>query len=101
MASRERQHLYGSRFWRRRAKLQLRHEPTCRMCLAEGLVRPAVCADHITRWVTVNEFYRGELQSLCAEHHNIDKQRNERGFVPRIRWRFDLDGNPIWPDDDA
>jgi hypothetical protein len=93
MASVDRQRFYGSRFWKRRAKLQLRIEPMCRMCAAIGEVRLATVADHVQRWTSPNEFYCSEIQSLCTAHHNRDKQRIELGRMPKLR--IADDGTPI------
>ena len=64
------QHFYWSSSWLRRRKLQLKHEPLCRMCLAKGLVTPARVADHIEPhngdWT---KFRLGGLQSLCFDCH--------------------------------
>jgi hypothetical protein len=71
---------YGSQRWRRRAKAQLAAEPLCRMCQADGRIEAATVADHIVPhrgdWAA---FWEGELQSLCAHHHNSDKHSQEAG----------------------
>jgi hypothetical protein len=88
-------HLYDSGFWNRRRKLQLRFEPLCRMCLANGMVMQATVADHIEPHKgDVDKFYLGGLQSLCEPCHSQGKQRFEaRGYVDDI----DRDGWPIDP----
>jgi hypothetical protein len=54
--------LHGTQYWRRRARLQLIHEPLCRMCLARGVTTCATCADHIIpHHGDPNSFIRGEL----------------------------------------
>ena len=88
------QHFYWSSSWLRRPKLQLKHEPLCRMCLAKGLVTPARVADHIEPhngdWT---KFRLGGLQSLCFDCHDRTKRRIElRGYSNEI----DDDG---WPTD--
>ena len=40
-------HLYNTRRWQRRAKLQLTEFPLCAMCLAREVVTPATVADHV------------------------------------------------------
>jgi hypothetical protein len=72
--------LYGLRRWRAKSKAQLAAEPLCRMCQAEGVVTAATVADHIEpHRGDPDQFWNGALQSLCAFHHNRDKQRAERG----------------------
>lgn len=69
---------YGSQRWRRMAKAQLATHPLCCMCEAEGRVEAATVADHVTPhrgdWML---FWEGELQSLCAHHHNSAKHSEE------------------------
>ena len=63
--------LHGTEYWRRRAKLQLKLEPLCRMCLAAGKIVPATCADHIEpHYGDANKFILGPLQSLCTACHS-------------------------------
>jgi len=70
---------YGTQRWRKRAKHQLTIEPLCRMCAAEGIIRPARHADHIVPHRGDYElFWFGALQSLCDPHHNSVKQAEER-----------------------
>jgi 5-methylcytosine-specific restriction protein A len=89
------QKLYGSAHWRRRAKAQLRAEPLCRLCAANGKVTPAQVADHIQRHEgDVNSFYLGELQSLCWDcHERVKKGIEHRGFDITIG----ADGWPVHP----
>lgn len=71
--------LYGSRRWKARRAEQLRIEPLCRRCKAEGIVCIATVADHIEpHRGDVEAFWTNPLQSLCARHHNAAKQREER-----------------------
>jgi 5-methylcytosine-specific restriction protein A len=80
--------LYNNRRWRRLRLQQLASEPHCRMCrVQDGQATIATVADHI-------EPHRGDdllfwdpanLQSLCARHHNSDKQSLEKGGRPRVR----------------
>lgn len=71
---------YWTQRWRNIAKAQLTREPLCAICLAQGNVTPASVADHVQRHEgNPDLFWRGDLQSLCAHHHNSDKQREERG----------------------
>ena len=70
---------YSTARWQRRRKAQLDAEPFCAMCLSQGVYACATVADHVTphRGDAVL-FWRGRLQSLCARHHDSDKQLQER-----------------------
>jgi hypothetical protein len=89
------QRLYGSERWRRRAKHQLRCEPFCRLCLALGETTAAQVADHVhPHRGDVNQFWCGELQSLCRPCHDGRKKFAEnRGFDGAIG----ADGMPLDP----
>ncbi len=53
-----------------RRQRQLRREPLCRECTAEGKTVVASDVDHIKPSRGNHEaFWHGELQSLCASHH--------------------------------
>jgi 5-methylcytosine-specific restriction endonuclease McrA len=87
-------HPHGTAYWKRRRVLQLKAEPLCRMCKANGIVTLASVADHVVphnnNW---NRFKLGELQSLCTECHNRSKRVIElRGYGLEV----DDDG---WPTD--
>lgn len=50
---------------------QLRREPLCRHCVAEGKVEAATDADHIVpARGDYRSFWTGELQSLCRACHS-------------------------------
>ena len=88
------QHFYGTAFWQRRRKLQLKHDPLCKFCEARGVATRATVADHVEPhkgdW---NLFALGELQSLCEQCHNQTKRMIElRGYGLDV----DDDG---WPTD--
>lgn len=72
---------YGLQRWRRRAAHQLKLEPLCAACLAQGLVTPAQVADHDPPhrgdW---NAFRLGRLQSLCFDHHKRKWADDAHGF---------------------
>jgi 5-methylcytosine-specific restriction enzyme A len=88
------QHLYDSGFWARRRRLQLIHEPLCRMCRERGLATPASVADHIEpHRGDINKFKLGALQSLCEDCHNSLKKYIElRGYGIDV-------GDDGWPTD--
>jgi hypothetical protein len=87
--------LHGTEYWRRRAKLQLKLEPSCQMCMAVGRIVPATCADHIEpHHGDPNKFILGKLQSLCAACHSGRKQSIEkRGYDKTVG----VDGWPLDP----
>lgn len=71
---------YASPEWKRARAQQLKREPWCRMCAAQGHQRKAIIADHIERHGgDRTKFFRGALQSLCRHHHDSVKQALERG----------------------
>jgi 5-methylcytosine-specific restriction enzyme A len=71
-------HLYNTRRWQRRAKLQITEYPLCSMCLARNVATPATVADHITPHHGDHQlFYFGELQSLCQRCHSSRKKQQE------------------------
>jgi 5-methylcytosine-specific restriction protein A len=82
---------YNTR-WDKARKTYLMSHPLCVMCKRDGRVTPATVVDHIVPhkgdqqlfWDTAN------WQSLCAPHHNRDKQWEERG-------RFQAVGEDGWP----
>jgi 5-methylcytosine-specific restriction endonuclease McrA len=72
---------YGSSRWKRRRLDQLSTDPFCVMCLEQsGVYTVATVADHLTpHRGDARLFWNGRLQSLCASHHNRDKQLAEIG----------------------
>jgi 5-methylcytosine-specific restriction enzyme A len=92
-------HLYNTRRWQRRAKLQLTEYPLCSMCLARNVVTPATVADHITPHHGDHQlFYFGELQSLCQHCHSSRKKQLETYGYQRD---VGADGWPIDPNHPA
>lgn len=86
---------YALARWRRRRIAQLAAEPLCRFCRQRGRVTAATVADHvIPHKGDPDLFWHGELQSLCADHHDRDKQQQERiGYSTAIG----ADGWPVDP----
>ena len=84
---------YADRKWRSKRAAQLQREPLCRYCERMGRITAATIADHIEphRGDKV-KFWRGALQSLCAECHSSAKQREESGSAPK---GCDVDGWPV------
>ena len=83
------QRFYNSALWRKTSRAQLRREPLCRMCLAEGRYTAAVLVDHI---VPIKQgggaLDLDNLQSLCNSCHERKSQeegsRFGRGAAPEI-----------------
>ena len=95
---------YNNRKWRRRRAVQLKVEPLCRICQAQGRIEPAVEVDHIKpHRGDANEFFCGEIQSLCRKCHRaktIDEQRQKRGRWAK-GWAVGVDGMPVSRDHPA
>jgi len=87
--------LIGMTFGRRHSKHQLQREPWCRLCRARGETTVATVVDHIhPHHGDVNQFWCGELQSLCRPCHDSEKKFTEnRGFDNTIG----ADGMPLDP----
>lgn len=69
---------YGSGRWKRIRLAQLRREPLCRLCLEEGVIKPARVADHIIPRREGGTEDESNIQSLCWTHHQRKRQQ-ERG----------------------
>jgi 5-methylcytosine-specific restriction protein A len=75
--------------WRRLRLMQLRKEPLCRMCKADGRITPAVMVDHIIPIEGRDDPRRldeDNLQSLCRTCHDVKhkgistlRQKNDEG----------------------
>lgn len=86
---------YKSGHWQVRRTDQLAREPLCRLCKSRGRITAATVADHIEpHRGDPQKFWYGDLQSLCTDCHNADKQREEhRGY----RGNVDASGYPVDP----
>jgi 5-methylcytosine-specific restriction protein A len=77
-------------------KLRARHlasHPLCVMCEEEGRATPATICDHVEpHRGDPEKFWSGPFQSLCAAHHNSDKQRLEKSGKKKTQ--IGVDG---WP----
>jgi hypothetical protein len=82
MARSDYQHLYKTGHWQGIRRHQLLIEPTCRMCMARGVLTPAAVVDHVERHRgDPNKFFLGAVQSLCKACHDRHKQIEEnRGY---------------------
>lgn len=87
--------LYKTTRWLALRDQQLRHEPLCAYCLKGGRVTPATVCDHVEMHDgDPAKFWAGPFQSLCAHHHNSDKQGEEsRGYSDEVG----TDGLPTDP----
>jgi 5-methylcytosine-specific restriction protein A len=82
MAEPEHKRWYKTARWQRLRLEQLRREPLCAMCLPRPT--PATVCDHEKpHRGDAQAFWSGPFQSLCASHHNSDKQRIEKGGKPK------------------
>lgn len=87
--------LYNNKRWRGMRMKQLRKQPLCERCLGHSIIKPATIAHHkqphrgnLTLFYDANN-----LASSCADCHNIDEQRIERGG--KARRSVDASG---WPE---
>ena len=86
---------YGLVSWKTRAHHQLRLEPLCVICEAEGRVTGATIADHHPPhggdW---NKFRLGKLRSLCKPCHDALQGIKHKGYRSDIGDDgFPLDSN--------
>jgi 5-methylcytosine-specific restriction enzyme A len=89
--------LYKTRDWYRLRGAQLRDNPCCKYCEMQGRVTLATVVDHIKahKGNEVLFYDSNNLQSLCKQHHDSTKQREEkRGATIGS----DKNGYPIDPD---
>jgi 5-methylcytosine-specific restriction protein A len=73
--------------WRALRAAVLREHPTCVMCEAEGVERPARMVDHI---VSINvaperRLDPSNLMPLCWPHHRAKTLRSDGGFGRAVR----------------
>ena len=66
--------------WQKARLAYLKAHPLCVVCQAEGVVKAADTVDHKVPHKGDRELFwdADNWQSLCAEHHNREKQRQER-----------------------
>lgn len=86
---------YDHRRWRRMKAQQLRSEPLCRLCKAEGKAEPATVVDHVERhFGDKQKFWLGELQSVCRNCHETRKK-----FFEARGYSREVDPLTGWPKD--
>lgn len=85
--------LYWTARWKRIRRDQLAREPYCAMC--KPILTLATVCDHVTpHRGDETLFWSGPFASLCARHHNSDKQSAEKlGFTKAV----DASGMPVDP----
>lgn len=89
-------HLYGTARWQRTRKAQLDRQPLCEYCAKRKHTKVATVCNHTNghpAGETEQQFWEGPFNSLCADCHNSDQARIEKGAV-QIRG-CDADGWPI------
>lgn len=70
-SEKERKSFYNSRPWKELRLRQLRLEPLCRRCLAEGKVVEATTVHHVEERLDRPDLKMAlaNLESLCGPHH--------------------------------
>lgn len=86
--------LYRTVRWQRLRERQLSAEPLCRYCLVSEDITVADVVDHIKEHKGDERLFfdADNLQSLCKQHHDSTKQREERG---QTVIHFGPDGWPV------
>lgn len=79
----DRHKLYRTKLWYRLRHRQLQAEPCCKYCDELGHVVAATVVDHIKphKGDEILFFNPKNLQSLCKQHHDSTKQREEKSGV--------------------
>ncbi|MDP4024447.1 HNH endonuclease [Methylobacterium sp. NEAU 140] len=86
--------LYHLARWRRIRAGQLKRQPLCERCLGNGVITPATVCHHVVPHRGDEAlFWAGPFASSCADCHDIDEGRIERGG--QARQTLDADGWPI------
>jgi 5-methylcytosine-specific restriction protein A len=86
---------YKTGRWQALRRAQLVKQPLCCFCEARGRIVAATVCDHVEPHRGDSTLFWNEdnLQSLCADCHNSDKARIERGGM--ARQRIGYDGWPV------
>lgn len=85
---------YSSRRWHGLRRMQLAKQPCCERCDERGITTAATVVHHKQRHEGNRELFfdPNNLASSCAECHDVDEQRIERGG--KARTTVGVDG---WP----
>jgi 5-methylcytosine-specific restriction protein A len=85
---------YSTARWLAARLAQLRKQPLCERCLKRGVIRAATVVHHTTTHKGDAELFwdASKYASSCADCHDVDEQRIERGG----RARQDV-GDDGWP----
>lgn len=85
--------LYDTARWKRLREAVRAEQPLCVMCLRDDVVTEADVVDHIKphHGDHLLFFDMSNLQPLCKQHHDRDKQQMERGTYIE----FGPDGWPV------
>lgn len=74
----ERQKIYQSTRWKNLRKAKLLQQPLCELCLAKGIVTPAIDVHHIDSFMNYTgtdrlkyAFNFANLMSICKECHSL------------------------------
>lgn len=88
--------LYKTQQWLKLRRYQLSIQPCCAYCDAQGAVVAATVVDHIKPHKGDEDLFFDplNLQSLCKQHHDGTKQREDRN---QTVIGGDRHGNPIDP----
>jgi 5-methylcytosine-specific restriction protein A len=85
---------YKTARWQALRTIQLTKQPLCERCLARAVITPATVAHHkVKHDGDAVLFFEGELASSCADCHDVDEQRIERGG--KARQDVGEDGWPV------
>jgi len=88
------QWMYSTAVWRRHRRDQLKKQPLCEHCLAQGYVRAAAVVHHIHAHQGDWELFCSRaLESLCKNCHDLHTANVERS--DKAVQRYDADGWPI------
>jgi 5-methylcytosine-specific restriction protein A len=75
----EERRFYSSARWQKIREAQLRREPLCRPCKANGVVKAAKVADHMVPRRQGGSDAPENLQSLCWRCHQQKRQQERTG----------------------
>ena len=89
-------HLYNTALWKKLRLNQLSKEPICKYCEQQGRVEIATVVDHIKphKGDEILFFNPKNLQSMCKQHHDSTKAREENS---EISLGCDSQGIPLDP----